>query len=404
MVASSTQTAQTRGQVPGTVARLVPFGTSIFAEMTRLAVKHGAINLAQGFPDFDGPDHVKEAAIAAIRAGHGQYARSAGVPALTEALAAKFHAGTGLACDAESMVTVTAGCTEAIAATILGLCEPGDEVVLFEPYYDSYRACVEMAGATPRFVTLRGPDFAIDAAALERAFTARTKLVLVNTPHNPTGRVFTRDELMLVARLCQKFNTVAVADEVYEHLVYEPQRRPMVRLASLPGMAERTLTLSSLGKTFSLTGWKIGWAIGPARLSAAVRAAHQFLTFAVSTPMQHATLAALASPASYYDTLVRDYRRKRDMLTAALADLGFAVRAPEGSYFVYADHTPVSARLGISGDVALCTHLIERCGVAAIPPTAFYNDKAEGSKMIRFAFCKRDETLAAAIERLRSLG
>lgn len=387
----------------GVVSRLAAFGTSIFAEMTRLATQHNAINLAQGFPDFDGPDHVKQAAHEAIDAGHGQYARMLGLPALNAALARQFTADTGLACDPDSMVTVTAGCTEAIAATILGLVEPGDEVILFEPYYDSYRACVALAGATPRFVTLRGPDFTFDERELRAAFGPRTRAVLVNTPHNPTGRVFTRQELTLIADLAAQHNAIILADEVYERLVYEPERQPLVRMATLPGMAERTITLSSLGKTFSLTGWKIGWAIAPAPLSAGIRAAHQFLTFAVSTPMQHAAVAALASPPSYYAQLLADYRRKRDLLCDALASLGFGVRAPEGSYFIYADHTPVSRKLSIDGDVAFCRHLIERHGVAAIPPTAFYENKAEGSKYIRLAFCKKDETLREAARRLATI-
>ena len=387
----------------GVNERLAPFGTSIFAEMTRLATAHGAINLAQGFPDFDGPDHVKDAAVEAIRAGHGQYAPMPGISSLRQALATIHRVQTGIACDPDTMVTVTAGCTEAIAAAILGLAGPGDEVVLFEPYYDSYRACVALAGATARVVTLRSPDFTFDEAELRAAFGPRTRLVLVNSPHNPTGRVLSRAELGVIADLCVKHGAIALADEVYEHLVYEPERTPMVRLAALPGMDERTLTLSSLGKTFSLTGWKIGWAIGPAALSSAVRAAHQFLTFAVSTPMQHAAVAALGSPASYYTELVREYRRKRDLLTGALSEIGFDVRAPEGSYFVYADHTPISRRLGLADDVALCRYMIERHGVAAIPPTAFYENKSEGAKLVRFAFCKRDETLRGAVERLRGL-
>lgn len=380
--------------------RLRPFGTTIFTEMSRLAAAHGAINLAQGFPDFDGPEHVKQAAIDAIRSGHAQYARMFGAPVLNQAIATRFTAATGLPCDPDREVTVTAGCTEAIAAALLGLLNPGDEVILFEPYYDSYRACVEMAGAAPRFVTLHAPDFSIDGSALERAITTRTRAILLNTPHNPTGRVFTRAELDAVARLCITHNLVALSDEVYEHLVYEPASKPHISIASLPGMAERTITLSSLGKTFSLTGWKIGWAVAPPGLSAAVRAAHQFLTFAVSTPMQHAAAAALGSPPAFFDELRADFRRKRDLLGSALRRLGFTFNDPEGSYFIYADHRPVSTRLGLSGDVAFCKHLIEQVGVAAIPPTAFYEHKQYGAELVRFAFCKREETLRAAIERL----
>ena len=389
-----------------TVARtLAPFGTSIFAEMTQLATRHGAINLAQGFPDFDGPASIKEAAIDAIRAGHGQYARMAGLPALCQAIAHTWLGDSGLAVDPDTQVTVTAGCTEAIAATMLGLLNPGDEVVLFEPFYDSYRACVAMAGATCRIVTLRAPGFTFTDSDLDAAFSSRTRLVLVNTPHNPTGRVFSRSELQRIAERCQRHDAILISDEVYERLVYDPVRTPLARPATLPGMAERTITLSSLGKTFSLTGWKIGWAIAPPALSAAIRAAHQFLTFAVSTPMQHAAAVALASPAAYYDELVSGYRRKRDLLASALARLGFEVVVPEGSYFVFAGLGRAAQRLGASNDVDFCRALIERCGVAAIPPSAFYAQSDEGRRFVRFAFCKKDETLLAAIERLeRGLG
>lgn len=383
--------------------RLQPFGTSIFAAMTRLATEHGAINLAQGFPDFDGPDHVKAAAIEAIRAGHGQYASMIGLPALNRAIADAFTHHTGITIDPDQEVTVTAGCTEAIAATFLGFLNPGDEVILFEPYYDSYRACVALAGATPRFITLRAPDFRIDPAELERACTPRTRIILINTPHNPTGRVFSKAEMESLADLCLRRNLIAISDEVYEHLVFDPARTPLIRTATLPGMHDRTITLSSLGKTFSLTGWKIGWAVAPAHLTAAVRAAHQFLTFAVSTPMQHAAVAAFASPREYYSDLLASYRRKRDFLASALRAVGFTFNDPEGSYFIYADHRPVSARFGSLDDVAFARLLIEQFGVATIPPTAFYENRVEGANHLRFAFCKTEETLAAAAERIQRL-
>ncbi len=385
--------------------RLAPFGSSIFARMSQLAAQHRAVNLSQGFPDFDGPEPVKEAAIQAIRAGHGQYAPTNGVPALSDAIARRYRQTTGLIVDPSTQVTVTAGCTEAIAASLLGLLNPDDEVLLFEPYYDSYRACVGMAGARPAFVTLRAPDFTFDPVELRAACTSRTRALILNTPHNPTGRVFSRAELQTIADLCIERNLVCLSDEVYERLVYEPARSPHISVASLPGMAERTITLSSLGKTFSLTGWKIGWAVASQDLSRAVRAAHQFLTFAVNTPMQHAAAAALSSPDSYYLELVSEYRRKRDMLAEGLRRAGFAVREPEGSYFILADHSAVSRRLGLPGDdVALCMALIERCGVAAIPPSAFYENAHNGSHLVRFAFCKRDSTLTDALARLESLG
>ncbi len=372
--------------------RLEAFGTTVFAEISRLAVEHGAVNLGQGFPDFDGPEVVKEAAIEAVRAGHGQYAPMPGVPGLRRAIAGR-HGGW---VDPDAHVTVTAGCTEAIPSVLLGLVDPGDEVVLFEPYYDSYRACVAMAGATPRFVTLRAPDFTFDEVELRGAFSAKTKAVLVNTPHNPTGRVFTREELECIGRLCEEFDAIAVCDEVYEELVFEGEH---IRMVDLPGMRERVVTMSSLGKTFSLTGWKIGWVVAPEELTRGVRAAHQFLTYAVNTPMQHAAAVALGMGDAYFDELRAGYRAKRDLLCDALGGLGFGVRKPAGTYFVLADHSG----FGFGDDVAFCKHLIEEVGVAAIPPSAFYENKAEGKDLVRFAFCKREETLVEAVGRLGRL-
>lgn len=375
--------------------RLAPFGSTIFTEISLLAAKCGAINLGQGFPNFDGPEFVKEPAIEAIRAGHGQYARSFGVPELNRAVAA-FWAGGGLNPDPDAEVTVTSGCTEALAASFLGLIDPGQEVILFEPYYDSYRACAAMSGAVPRFVTLRPPDFAVDPHELRRAFSPRTRAILVNTPHNPTGKVFSQAELELIASLCREHDAIAITDEVYEQLVFEGQH---IRLATLDGMWQRTVTLSSLGKIFSLTGWKIGWAVAPPHLTQGVRAAHQFLTFATATPLQHGAAAALAAPASYYQEYRQAYRRRRDLLVEGLDRVGFEVYAPQGTYFVLADHT----RFGYGDDVSFCRHLIEDVGVAAIPPSAFYHDPADGRKLVRFAFCKTEETLQEAIERLAAL-
>ncbi len=379
-------------------SRVSSFGTTVFAEISRLATERGAVNLGQGFPDFDGPGHVKAAAIDAMNAEKNQYAPMTGVLELRRAIAeswARDHGGFHSPIDQDAHVTVTAGATEAIAAALLGLVNPGDEVVLFEPYYDSYRACVSLAGATPRFVTLRAPDFTFDEAELRAAFSARTRMVIVNTPHNPTGRVFTRDELALIARLCVEHDAIALADEVYEHLVFEGEH---VRLASLPGMWERTVTVSSVGKTFSLTGWKIGWAVAPAPLSAGVRAAHQFITYAVNTPGQHATAAALASPKEYFDKLLHEYRDRREFLCDALGGMGFGVRAPEGAYFVLADHSA----FGGTDDVTFCRRLVDQAGVAAIPPTAFYENKNEGAPLVRFAFCKTRATLEEAVRRMRA--
>ncbi|HEX8876254.1 MAG TPA: aminotransferase class I/II-fold pyridoxal phosphate-dependent enzyme [Phycisphaerales bacterium] len=384
-------------------ARLQPFGTTIFAEMTALANKHGAVNLAQGFPDFDGPEAAKTAAKAAIDAGEAQYARMTGVPKLNQAVAAAFSGRTGLAVDPDAHVTITSGCTEAIAATFLGLINPGDEVILFEPFYDSYRACVAMAGARPRFVTLRpgmgpgGRGFGFDPDELRRAFSEKTRAILVNTPHNPTGKVFTRAELELIAGLCRDLHVMAITDEVYEHLIYGGEH---VSLASLPGMFDRTVTLSSVGKSFSLTGWKIGWAIAPQALSAGVRAAHQFLTFATATPLQHGAAAIIANPGGAVREYVGLFRRNRDVLSAALRELGFGVYDAEGTYFIMADHSAVSRRLGVSSDRELCSALIERYGVAAIPPSVFYENQEHGRSLVRFAYCKKATTIDEAIRRL----
>jgi len=380
-----------------TSSRLAPFGSTIFSDITRRAVETGAINLGQGFPNFDGPEFVKEAAIAAIRAGHGQYAPSAGIPELTSAIAANFSAATGIPdVGSGTNVTVTSGCTEALAATFLGLLEPGDGVVLIEPAYDAYPVGVALAGAVPSYVTLRPPTFELVSSDLEEAVDRRTKAIVVNTPHNPTGRVFTRSELETIADLCRRHDLVAITDEVYEHMVFDGEH---VSLAQLPGMWDRTVTLSSLGKTFSLTGWKIGWAVAPSNLTAGVRAAHQFLTFATATPLQHAAAAALRAPQSYFSDLAASYRAKRDLLAAGLDGIGLKAFVPQGTYFMMADHSA----LGFGDDVAFVNHLIDAVGVAAIPPSAFYHEKSEARDLVRFAFCKDEGTLREAIERLRRL-
>lgn len=376
--------------------KLQGFGTTIFTEMTRLATERGAVNLAQGFPDFDGPQFAKEAAVEAIHAGRGQYARMSGIRELHEALAAKYRRDYGLEYAPDEEWTVTSGATEAIFAALQGICDAGDEVVLFEPYYDSYRASVAMAGAVPRFVTLYAPDWSFDPDALRSAFSGRTRAVLVNTPHNPTGKVFSRKELLSIAGLCQEHDVVCVTDEVYEHLVYDGTHIPM---ATLPGMRERTVTISSFGKTFSLTGWKIGWAAAPPELTVAVRGAHQFITFSTATPLQHAAAVALGTDREYYRHLADSYRRRRDYLVGELARIGFAVRPPAGTYFICADFRA----LGFDDDVAFCKHLIEEVGVAAIPPSVFYENVRYGKTYARFAFCKRQETLEDAVGRLQKL-
>src|SRR5512133_68540 len=373
---------------------LHPFGTSIFTEITALAVRTGAVNLGQGFPDFDAPDFVKEAAVRAIRDGHNQYARPYGVPALAEAIAAHQERFHGLRYDPLEEVTVVAGATEALHATISGILEPGDEVVLFEPFYDAYRPDLAMAGAAWRTVRLDPPGFALDAGALESAVGPRTRAIVVNTPHNPTGKVFTRAELELIAEVCRRRDLVAITDEVYEHLAFDA---PHLSLAALPGMRARTVVISSAGKTFGCTGWKIGWACAPPSLTGGVRAAHQFVTFTNGTPFQHAVAAALAADDAFYARLAADYRARRDALTAGLGAAGLDVLPVQGTYFAIAD-------LGAGGDdVEFCRTLPARCGVAAIPVSAFYGEEAPVRRLVRFAFCKRDETLGEGIRRLATL-
>jgi len=380
-------------RVHGPVERLARYGESVFARMSRLAVQHGAVNLGQGFPNFDGPDFVKDAAIQAIRAGFGQYARSSGLPETNAAIAARWRRDCGVEVDPDAEVTVTAGCTEAIAAAMLGLIDSGDEVVLVEPFYDSYPATVAMAGGVVRTIRLEPPEFAFPIPALRRAITRRTRAILINSPHNPTGRVLTTDELEGIATIAIENDLIVFSDEVYEKIVFEGVHRS---IATLPGMRERTVVLSSLGKTFSLTGWKIGWSIAPPRLTAGIRAAHQFLTFAAATPLQRAAATALACHDGYLEELHREYLERRAIMLEELRSAGFDPFVPQGSYFVVADHR----RFGFDGDEALCEHLVREVGVAAIPCSAFYEAPAERG-LVRFAFCKTPETIREAGERMR---
>lgn len=392
----------------GVAGRLRSFGTSIFAEMTGLAIRHQAVNLSQGFPDFDGPAEVIEAAASAMRAGANQYAPMPGVRELREAVGAWWKASSGLEADVDREITITSGCTGALAATMLGLLEPGDEVIVFEPFYDAYLPDIAMAGGSVRAVTLRGREgrFAFDAAELRAAFEPRggkrVRAMLLNTPHNPTGKVFSREELGLIARLCVEHDVVAITDEVYETLTYEAEL-PHVSLASIPGMRERTLTLSSLGKSFSLTGWKIGWAIGPEELTRAVRAAHQFLVYAIATPLQHGAAYALTHGREYVGRLRDEYAENRAFVAGVLEEVGFEPMVPEGTYFIMADHRRLSGRLGLKDDVELCRFLTSEIGVAAIPPSAFYRAGQDGAHLVRFAFCKKRSTLDEAANRLMRL-
>ncbi|MDP9494275.1 MAG: aminotransferase class I/II-fold pyridoxal phosphate-dependent enzyme [Actinomycetota bacterium] len=376
--------------------RLAPFGVTIFSEMTALAQKHRAINLGQGFPNWDGPDFVKAAAAkATIDGGHDQYPPSPGIPELREAIAGRYGPLLTRDLDPGSEITVTCGCTEALAASFLGLINPGDEVILIEPFYDAYPVYVALADAVPKYVTLRPPDFAIDFDELEAAFSPRTRAIVVNNPHNPTGRVFNIEELNAIAAWCQKFDAIAITDEVYEEMVYE---QPHIRLAGLPDMWNRTLTLSSIGKTFSLTGWKVGWGIGPQHLTDGLRAAHQFMTFTTPTPVQHGAVAALGAPNSLYDDLRSSYSRKRDLLAAGLDRTGFEVYPPQGTYFMMAGHS----RFGFPDDRAFCRHLVETARVVAIPPSVFYHRPQDGGGLVRFAFCKDERTLEEALTRIEA--
>ena len=369
--------------------RLEGLGTSIFTEMTALAQATGAINLGQGFPDEDGPIAVIEAAHAAMLAGENQYAPLAGVPALRTAIAAHQRERYGLAHDPEREVLVTFGATEAIASAMLALCDPGDEVVVLEPFYDSYAATIAFAGATRVPVTLRPPAFALDPDELRAAVGPRTRVVLVNSPHNPTGRVLAAAELAAIAEVCCEHDLVCLSDEVYEHLVFDGVHVP---LATLPGMAERTLTISSLGKTFSLTGWKVGWCCGPAELVAAVRGVKQFLTFAGGTPLQHAAAAALLLGDGPISALRDALHGKRDRIAAGVRAAGLVPLVPQGTYFINVD---------VGGDAAaFCRALPERCGIVGIPTGVFYDDPTAAPSLVRFAFCKRDAVIDEAAARL----
>jgi len=377
--------------------RLTGMGTTIFAEMSALAVQTGSVNLGQGFPDTDGPRQVAEAAARAILEGRGnQYPPGPGIPELRHAIAGHQRRFYGLDYDPATEILVTAGATEAIAAAMLGLIEPGDEVIAFEPYYDSYAASIAMADGVRVPVTLRPPGFRPDIAAVRAAVTPRTRAILLNSPHNPTGAVFTRGEITAIARIAAEHDLLVITDEVYEHLVYAGEHVP---IASLPGMPGRTVSIGSAGKTFSFTGWKIGWVTGRPELVAAVRAAKQFLTYVSGGPFQYAVAEALGQPDSYFTALRDDLRVKRDLLSGGLAELGFGVYPSDGTYFVMTDISP----LGETDGIEFCARLPERAGVVAIPSAVFYDDREAGRTQVRFTFCKRPGVLKEALARLAAL-
>ncbi|RKH57720.1 aminotransferase class I/II-fold pyridoxal phosphate-dependent enzyme [Corallococcus aberystwythensis] len=387
---------------PVLAQRVSRFGTTVFSEFSALALKHQAVNLGQGFPDFDGPDAIKEAAWKAIQGGVNQYAPGVGARDLRVAIAEHAQRFYNHAVDPDTMVTVTSGATEAILDVILGLVDPGDEVVAFEPFYDSYDANIAFVGATPRYVPLRPPDaehttWWFDRDEVRAAFSPRTRLLILNSPHNPTGKVFTREELEFLGNLCAEHDVKVLADEVYEHIVFAPAKH--LRAATVPVLADRTVTVSSAGKSFSLTGWKIGWIIAPPPLRDAVQRAHQFVTFATASPFQAAMAVAMRLPDSYFQELTALYTAKRERLLAGLRAAGLQAFSPEGSYFILADVTGY----GFADDVAFCRHLVTEVGVAGIPPSVFYGPEHRhlGQRFARFAFCKSDGVLDEAARRLR---
>ncbi len=394
----ATQTTQATDRVPYLSAKLQGFGTTIFAEMSGLAVSTNSINLGQGFPDTDGPPAVLDAAIAAIQGGLNQYPPGPGMPVLRQAVASHQQRFYGLTYNPDTEVLITAGATEALAGALIALLETGDEVVVLEPLYDSYLACIAMAGAIARPVTLRPPSYSFDPEEFRAAITPKTKLILLNTPHNPTGKVLNAEELQFVADLAIEHDLIVITDEVYEHLVFDGQTH--IPLASFEGMKERTLTISSGGKTFNTTGWKIGWMCGPAALVTAARTAKQFLTYVNGGPFQPAIAVGLDLPDSFYRDFQADMQAKRDRLIPGLVDAGFTVYPSGGTYFVTVDIRPIDP----SGDgLAFCRSLPHRCGVVAIPNEVFYVNKDEGRHLVRFAFCKKPEVLDEAVARLKGM-
>jgi aminotransferase len=378
-------------------AKAARFTESVIREMTRLAQLHGAVNLSQGFPDFPAPEEVKEAARRAVSADINQYAITWGARSLRQAIAAKFERLYGVPVDPEREVTVTCGSTEAMIAALLAVLDPGDEVVVFEPFYENYGPDAVLSGAQPRFVRLRPPAWSFDPDELAGAFGAKTRAVIVNTPNNPTGKVFTREELEAIAALCRRHDALAITDEIYEHILYDGAVH--VPMATLPGMAERTITINGMSKTYSVTGWRVGWAVAPPALTAAIRKVHDFLTVGAAAPLQEAGALALALPEEYYRGLAAAYAQRRARLLAILERTGLRPYRPAGAYYVITE----TAGLGWDDDVAFARHLVEEVGVAVVPGSSFYQDPRDGRGQVRFAFCKKEETLAEAERRLSRL-
>jgi aminotransferase len=378
------------------------FTESVIREMTRQAMVHGAINLAQGFPDFPAPAEIKRAAQEAIAADVNQYAITWGAKRLRNAIARQMHAWQGVPVDPETQVTVCCGSTEAMISTLLAICNASDEVVVFEPYYENYGPDSILSGAAPRFVKLRPPtvdggEWTFDERELRAAFHKHTKAIIVNTPNNPTGKVFTRPELEIIRDLCVEFDVLAITDEIYEHILYDGTKH--ISIAGLDGMQDRTITINGMSKTYSVTGWRVGWTIAPPRVTDAIRKVHDFLTVGAPAPLQEAGAAALSLPESYYRNLAEGYRKRRDRLVPALTEAGFQCFLPRGAYYVMTD----IRRFGFADDLAFTQHLVREIGVAAVPGSSFYRDPRDGAQQVRFAFCKRDETLDEAARRLKKL-
>jgi aspartate/methionine/tyrosine aminotransferase len=377
--------------------RASSFTESVIREMTRLAMEHDAINLAQGFPDFPAPQPIKDAACRAVQGDVNQYAVTWGAPGFRRALADKYRRFYGMDVDPDSNVCVTCGATEAMIASMMAIIDPGDEVVVFEPYYENYGPDVILAGAVPRYVTLRPPDWTFDEAELRAAFSNRTRGIIINTPNNPTGKVFAREELVAIADLCQRYGAVAFTDEIYEHIVYDGARH--VPMATLPGMEERTVTISAMSKSYSVTGWRVGWAIASRRLTRGIRTVHDFLTVGAPAPLQEAGVVAASLPDDYYALVAEEYHERRNIMMGALERAGLPARAPAGAYYVLADIT----RLGFADDVEAAHSLVAKTKVATVPGSSFFSDATEGARLLRFSFSKRLDTLREAAARLADL-
>jgi len=377
-------------------SRALQFTESVIREMTRICLKHSGINLAQGFPDFAARAEIKEAAQKAIQADLNQYAITWGEPNLRHAIADKFAWYNGVTIDPETEITVCCGSTEAMISSLMAIVNSGEEVIVFEPFYENYGPDTILCDAKPRFITLHEPDWRFDEEELTQTFNNKTKAIIINTPNNPTGKVFSREELQFIADLCLKWGVIAVTDEIYEHILYDGAKH--ISIASLPGMRDQTITINSISKTYSLTGWRVGWAIAPAPLTASIRKVHDFLTVGAPHPLQEAAATALRIDRSYYETLATEYEERRDFLSGVLDDSGFRIYRPHGAYYIMTD----VGHFGFSDDVAFALHLVEKFGLATVPGSSFYSRSSLGATKIRFCFPKKKETLEQAAEKLRN--